>query len=134
MICLYAAFAVVSTAVNLLVQRLVLLYSAEPYIFVLALLAGTAAGLMTKYVLDKKWIFFDTESGIAAHGRKFGLYTAMGLVTTAVFWGMETAFWVIWQTQMMREVGAILGLSIGYCLKYFLDRKYVFTASRQGVS
>jgi putative flippase GtrA len=28
---------------------------------------------------------------------------------------------------MMRELGAILGLSVGYVVKYNLDRRFVFT-------
>ena len=70
------------------------------------------------------------ETGVKAHGEKFTRYTAMGLITTAIFWGTETAFWVIWQTDMMRELGAIIGLTIGYVTKYHLDRRYVFPDSR----
>jgi putative flippase GtrA len=39
---------------------------------------------------------------------------------------METAFWVVWQTKELRELGAILGLAIGYVVKYRLDRRFVF--------
>ncbi|MDC1270063.1 GtrA family protein, partial [Amylibacter sp.] len=39
----------------------------------------------------------------------------------------ETAFWLVWQTYAMRELGAVLGLSIGYVVKYNLDRRFVFT-------
>ena len=102
--------------------------------FAAAVGAGTIVGLVIKYILDKRWIFYDVENGVKSHSRKFSLYTAMGLVTTAIFWGTETAFWLIWQTDMMRELGAILGLSVGYFVKYNLDRRFVFTASRLAVS
>jgi putative flippase GtrA len=39
---------------------------------------------------------------------------------------METAFWLTWRTDTMRELGAVIGLTIGYVVKYWLDRKYVF--------
>ena len=65
-----------------------------------------------------------------AHSKKFSLYTAMGLITTAIFWGTETVFWLIWQTDAMRELGAVLGLSVGYVVKYNLDRRFVFTDNR----
>ena len=58
----------------------------------------------------------------------------MGLITTAIFWGMETTFWLIWHTDMMRELGAILGLTIGYVVKYHLDRRYVFTDQQLGMT
>ncbi len=125
----YAAFAVAATIVNLGVQRLVLAYGDTTWFFVAAVGAGTLAGLVVKYILDKRWIFYDVETGVKAHGEKFTRYTAMGLITTAIFWGTETAFWLIWQTDLMRELGAIIGLSIGYVTKYHLDRRYVFTDS-----
>ena len=122
----YSAFAVVATIVNLAAQRLVLATISGSAAFPLAVLAGTAAGLVVKYALDKRWIFGDTETGIKAHSRKFSLYTAMGIVTTAIFWATETAFWLTWQTDLAREIGAVLGLSVGYVIKYQLDKRYVF--------
>ncbi len=51
----------------------------------------------------------------------------MGLVTTTIFWGAESLFWFVWHTQAMRELGAVLGLAVGYVVKYRLDRRFVFT-------
>ncbi|MEM6891325.1 MAG: GtrA family protein [Pseudomonadota bacterium] len=125
----YAGFAVIATVANLAAQRLVLTYGETGLYFATAVAAGTLMGLVIKYILDKRWIFRDIETGVRNHGRKFSLYTAMGLVTTAIFWGTETLFWLLWQTDQMRELGAVIGLSIGYIVKYNLDRKYVFTTS-----
>jgi len=124
----YAAFAALATLCNLAVQRLVL---AVPGVdrgvaFAAALALGTLAGLLAKYLLDKRWIFDDRASGLGAHARRFSLYTLMGLATTAVFWGSETLFWLVWKTDAMREAGAVLGLAAGYAIKYRLDRRYVF--------
>jgi putative flippase GtrA len=126
----YTVFAVIATLANLATQRLVLIQGDNAPWFAAAVAAGTLVGLVVKYVLDKRWIFADTSTGMKAHGRKFTLYTAMGLVTTAIFWGTETAFWWIWQTDAMRELGAVLGLSVGYVVKYNLDRRFVFTDNR----
>lgn len=123
----YTLFAVVATLANLGAQRLVLLGGEGRGHFIAAVLAGTAVGLVVKYALDKRWIFADRETGLRAHGRKFGLYTLMGLVTTAIFWATETAFWLAFGTHAAREGGAILGLAVGYVVKYQLDRRYVFT-------
>ena len=126
----YGAFAVIATIANLGTQRVVLGFGDSGLLFALAVAAGTLVGLVVKYVLDKRWIFFDQSTGVKAHSRKFALYTAMGLITTCIFWGSETAFWLIWGTDMMREVGAILGLMVGYVTKYVLDRRFVFTDDR----
>lgn len=123
----YTAFAVLATLANLATQRVVLGISDGPAGFAAAIFLGTLVGLVLKYALDKRWIFDDRSTGIAAHSRKFGLYTAMGIVTTAIFWGTETAFWLIWRSDIMRELGAVLGLAVGYIIKYRLDRRFVFT-------
>ncbi len=130
----YATFAVIATLANLATQRIVLQYGNSGLYFAGAIGAGTAVGLVIKYLLDKRWIFHDFETGLRNHGRKFSRYTAMGLITTAIFWGIETAFWLIWQTDLMRELGAVIGLSIGYVLKYQLDRRFVFSTCSKGDS
>lgn len=122
----YAAFALVATAVNLGLQYVCLLLLGGPQELPIAIALGTIAGLATKYVLDKRWIFYDDEGGLLAHGRKFGLYSAMGLFTTAVFWGTETLFALLFRTDLMTLVGGALGLAIGYVLKFHLDRRFVF--------
>ncbi len=127
----YSFFAGVAVLANLAAQRLVLFRGDGPVHFAVAVLLGTVVGLVVKYHLDKRWIFFDTATGFAAQGRQFSLYTAMGLVTTAIFWGSETAFWLIWQTHFAREAGAVLGLAVGYVVKYHLDRRYVFVPARR---
>lgn len=126
----YAAFAVLATMANLIVQRIVLTFGQSGINFAAAVCAGTIVGLVIKYLLDKRWIFYDADTGVKNYSRKFSLYTAMGMITTGIFWGTETAFWLIWQTDIMRELGAILGLSVGYVVKYNLDRRFVFTDRR----
>lgn len=120
----YGAFAALATLVNLGVQRMSL---ALWPVLGPAMLAGTAAGLVVKYVLDKHWIFYDGATGAAQHGRKFLLYSAMGVVTTLIFWGTETGAWYLWRTDLAREAGAVAGLAVGYTVKFLLDRRFVFT-------
>ena len=123
----YAAFAAVATGVNIATQHASLaLYARPPFALVLAVAAGTGTGLIAKYVLDKKWIFGDRSSGLAAHSRLFTLYVLMGLLTTAIFWGTEWGFHVLFGTALMRDLGAAIGLAIGYFTKYQLDKKFVF--------
>jgi putative flippase GtrA len=122
----YSAFAALATVANLLTQRAVLQAGDTTWIFLLAMAAGTLVGLALKFVLDKRWIFQDRETGLKANSRKFSLYTVAGGVTTLIFWGMETAFWLIGRTDLMRELGAVIGLAIGYFVKYNLDKRYVF--------
>jgi len=122
----YSAFAALATMANLLTQRAILQSGETAAIFAMAVAAGTLVGLALKFVLDKRWIFHDRESDLIANGRKFSLYTAAGVVTTLLFWGVETTFWLIGRTDAMRELGAVIGLAAGYLLKYSLDKRFVF--------
>jgi putative flippase GtrA len=124
----YGGFAVLAVLVNLATQRVVLnmAWQSEGLALALAIAAGTITGLVVKYVLDKWYIFYDDTAGVSAQSKQFALYSAMGLVTTLIFWGTETLFWAIWRTDMMRELGAVLGLTVGYVTKYQLDKRFVF--------
>lgn len=130
----YCLFAVLAIIANLASQRLVLGTLGHDFGLMPALVAGTAVGLVVKYLLDKRWIFEDRSSGLAAHGRRFGLYTAMGGVTTLLFWAVEYGFWVIWRDDALRELGAVIGLLLGYGLKYWLDRRFVFSGAARGAA
>jgi putative flippase GtrA len=122
----YTAFACLATAANLGLQSVCLVLYGGTGSVPFAMFAGTAAGLAMKYVLDKHWIFHDREGGLLAHGRKFSLYTAMGLLTTGIFWGVEMTFALLFATKTMALVGGALGLALGYAAKYQLDRRFVF--------
>lgn len=123
----YAGFAALATVANLTVQHACLaLWQA----LVPAMAAGTAAGLISKYCLDKRWIFADRSTGWSAHGRRFSLYTLSGVATTALFWGVELSFAQAFDGALWRDMGAVLGLALGYAAKYQLDRRLVFVAER----
>ena len=136
----YALFAAIATAVNLGVQWLVV-HVGEPQLMRLplpawlrsprllvipALVAGTGAGLVVKYILDKQFIFRDRTGGAAQHVKKFGLYAVMGLATTVIFWAAEIGAAALSASPYAMYVGGALGLMVGYIVKYRLDRRFVF--------
>ena len=124
----YAGFAVLATLANLASQRAVL--ALMPGGLLPALAVGTLVGLVVKFWLDRTWIFAGRPSAGSSTTGTFGLYAATGVVTTLIFWGFETAAWLIWQSHLAREIGAVTGLAIGYLVKYRLDRRYVFAPAR----
>ena len=126
----YALFALIATFLNLAIQRYILFLGSGEFVFLIALIVGTFLGLVVKYVLDKRWIFQDLAVGFNQNAHLFSRYTLMGLASTALFWITEVTFWITWQTEAMRELGAILGLSCGYFLKYHLDCHFVFTNTK----
>ena len=124
---LYALFALLSILVNIGTQIAWVAMFPGPGAVALSIGWGTATGLVTKYVLDKHWIFRHIARGRLHEARTFLLYTAMGGLTTAVFWGTELAFHVVFPGDGMRYLGGVLGLVVGYVMKYRLDKRYVFT-------
>ncbi len=93
----------------------------------IAIFAGTFVELISKYLLDKCWIFYYSTIVPYNNGKKFGLYSLMGIVMTLVFLIFMIVFWLIWSSNIMREIGVILGLIIGYAIKFQLDSKFVFS-------
>lgn len=124
----YAGFAALATVANLATQRVVLVVVAGEFALLLAIMAGTVCGLAIKYVLDRRWIFVDCPP---ASGSQFARYSATGIVTTALFWACEMAFWLISGNHILREIGAVLGLTVGYWVKYRLDRRFVFATAQE---
>lgn len=123
---MYTIFAVISTATNIVSQDIVFRIYQGNYDLWLAIFIGTAVGLVVKYFLDKRYIFQYQTTSITHGSKTFYLYTLMGLFTTVIFWGFEFAFDAVYQTAEMRYLGAVIGLAIGYFVKYQLDKRYVF--------
>lgn len=131
---LYVFFAALSTLANIASQWVVAAFAAGlSHEIYLSMAVGTVVGLVVKYVLDKRWIFRYATRDSLHDARTFALYTAMGGLTTLIFWGTELAFEAAFQDIRMRYVGAAAGLGVGYLLKYQLDRRFVFH-SRKGPS
>ncbi|WP_367345022.1 GtrA family protein [Stenotrophomonas bentonitica] len=124
---LYAIFAALSIAVNIGAQAASMAVYGDRFAIAISMIVGTGAGLVCKYVLDKTYIFKHQTKNVAHEARTFGLYTLMGIVTTLIFWSTEFLFHHIFGSDTMRYVGGVLGLVIGYVIKYVLDKKFVFT-------
>lgn len=123
----YFLFSLLATGINLLFQFFSFeVYNAVGSLYV-AMIIGTIAGLICKYILDKKFIFYHTPKDKTDDAKKFFLYTLMGGFTTVIFWGTEMTFDYCFTSQYAKYAGGALGLSIGYIIKYHLDKKYVFT-------
>ena len=122
----YTIFALIATVANIGSQDLFLRWYDYHYHIALSVLVGTIVGLLVKYWLDKRYIFRFTTRSVGEDGWLFTLYTLMGVLTTAIFWGFEFGFHYLFNTDLMRYAGGVLGLAIGYLMKYQLDKRFVF--------
>jgi putative flippase GtrA len=126
LVALYAWFAILAIATNFATQFLVDIFYFGMLKIWFALAAGTGAGLILKYALDKKYIF-QYETKTATHDLKLIiLYGFFGLATTTIFWAGELGFDALFHNTGLRYLGGGLGLVIGYYLKFQLDKRFVF--------
>ena len=82
----YIFFALISTLFNLVFQYLSFLGYQGFAALYLAMFIGTLAGLVVKYILDKKFIFYHEVKSKKDDAKKFALYSLMGVFTTIIFW------------------------------------------------
>ncbi len=122
----YTAFALLAILISLAAQFVCFRLYHGPQELLLGIAAGTLAGLVTKYILDKFWIFGDSSLEALENVRRFTFYALTGAFTTAVFWGTEMLFVTLSPHEAMRYLGAVVGLSIVYAMKFHLDRRLVF--------
>lgn len=122
----YVLFAAIATAMNIGSQELVVRLYDGSYSLFGSVVVGTGVGLVAKYVLDKLFIFNFRANDAMHDARVFAQYAAVGLLTTAIFWFFEFGFNAIFADKDMRYVGALIGLAIGYYIKYRIDKRFVF--------
>ncbi len=126
----YVAFAILATLVNLAAQVCVFtLYQGTGAIY-FAIFTGTLTGLIVKYLLDKQFIFEYQSNNMRDDAQKFALYSLMGIFTTLLFWAVELGFDFFIAHDHAKYWGAVVGLSLGYLLKYQLDKRFVFVQTK----
>jgi len=122
----YTFFAVLSTIINIGSQIVLIRLYNEHFAVEISILVGTATGLLLRNFLEKRYIFAFYSKNLAHDIKLFVLYSAMGVIATIIFWGTEYAFHFIYENEVMRYFGGVIGLTIGFYLKYHLDKMYVF--------
>lgn len=129
---LYTLFAVLSTVknVNIGSQMLSIWIYKGTLSIEISILAGIAMGLSLSYFLEKPYIFNFTRNNLVYDGKLFVFYSAIiGVITMLIFWGTEYAFHLFNDTDFMRYLSGIIGLSFGFYVKYQLDKKTFFVNS-----
>jgi len=119
---LYLIFAIAAIIINLLTQNILDYFLVNIYI---QIFSGTLAGLLIKYFLDKKFVFGNPKVNTA---KSFMLYSFFGGMLTPLWWSIELVFVFYFGTLLAQNIGALIGLTVCYYLKYLLDKKYVFVS------
>ena len=96
--------------------------------FIIKILIATGVAFIFKYIIDKA-IVFEVNGVLDSKKmkiRQFGLYLLFSFITTIIFWGIVLVFKMIFADQWAELVGTVVGLSVGYTIKFFLDSKIAF--------
>lgn len=120
--------AFIAIIFNILIQSFVFITLGSNSIIVLytAMISSTFFTLLLKFWLDKKYLFKFNFKTFKNLYKGFSLYSINGLLTTLIFWFIENIFYFLFDNKYMILFGAVIGLSIGYIVKYNLDKKLVF--------
>ena len=130
-------FAAICTGVNLGSQYILKLFLAQiealqitffeqELYFLIQLGTGTILGFITKFILDKFVVFKEKQSDAKHTLKQILIYGILAVITTIIFWGFEFAFKFAFTFMHSELAGGFIGLVIGYTIKFFLDKKFVF--------
>ena len=75
--------------------------------------------------LDKNFIFYYVKKEFN-NKNIFLLYIFTSIFTTIIFWAIELWFSYYVNINYSEYLGALVGLTLGYSLKYLLDKQLVF--------
>ena len=121
----YILFAILAMTVNIFFQYLSFLLIDHKYELYIAILNGTILGMILKYYLDKNYIFYYVKKKFN-NKNIFLLYIFTSIFTTIIFWAIELWFSYYVNINYSEYLGALVGLTLGYSLKYLLDKQLVF--------
>ena len=143
---LYLIFAVCMIALNYLIQKLNQIYfsvyicqnfggieliqtfycSTDPYNMPELVGSIVAVGVtyIVKFILDKFIVFKKTQVDIKETSEEFFKYFLFAIITTVINIGIQFLLTNFVGTPL--EISMVVALTIGYCIKFLFDRKYVF--------
>jgi len=138
-------FAFCSILINLTIQQIskILLKNTQldfihffnlDIAFIIQLISGTIAGFIFKFIVDKFAIFKNAYAGFKHTSKQIIIYLLFAVITTIIFWGFEISFNHFFKFTNRDLFGGLIGLIIGYTIKFLLDRKWVFHISLENVN
>ena len=123
----YIIFAILATLLNTITQFLIFNIYFGSFKLYIAILAGTLVGLIFKYFLDRRYVFNQNITlKMKREATTFSLYSLMGVITTIVYWCIEILFDYMIDYYWSKYLGAVIGLGVGYTIKFYLDKNFVF--------
>lgn len=117
----YFLFSFFSILINITSQEITLIFYSN---IIFSILNGTITGFLFKFYVDRKYIF--TREDTIFSLKELMLYSSTAILTTTIFWSFELIFLYLFESKAFKISGAVIGLSIGFFMKYQLDKKITF--------
>jgi putative flippase GtrA len=127
----YAGFALLSTAINCLVQFFILHTLAGSLAIYIALAFGTGAGFVSKFLLDRNYVFYHVSSGYKQEVWVSICYLGTSVIMTLAYLSFQTFVYFEYGDGAFYYISACLVLCLGYSAKFLIDGRFVFTSGPQ---
>jgi len=124
MVSRYFCVASSSIVLNILIQFLSVQIYRGIFFIELSIIIATLLTMPTRYFIEKNYVFYGLQK--SSDSLSFSMYTFSAIVSTIIFWSIEYSFHLIYYSDLLRYLGGILGLSIGFIIKFFIDKLYIF--------
>lgn len=128
----YAGFALLSIAINWLMQVCMLRAVPGAGAIYAALIAGTGVGFGTKYLLDRNYIFYHTSSDAAQEIWVMVLYLGTSVLMTGLYLATQGLVYYKYGECALYYIVGTLVLICGYTAKFILDGQFVFSPATRG--
>ena len=92
---LYILFAIIAMSINIYSQYLIFIIYITEHTIYIAMLIGTTLGLISKYLMDKIYIFKYQINTLYDYSKNFAAYVFTGFFTTLIFWSFEYSFYIL---------------------------------------
>lgn len=87
---------------------------------------ATIGAFLFKFAVDKWLLFKDHNPDIKNTMRQIVIYGMFAVFTTLIFWGFEFGFKLLFHFRFSEYAGGVIGLVLGYTLKFIFDSRFVF--------
>jgi len=127
----YMAYSFLTLILNIGIQSITLnITGRSTEAVILAIVVATVVSFVVKFFIDKN-IIFKTKKGHQNERRKqVLLYAVFSIGTTLIYILVEMIFHFSFDSadlyEKKEEIGAIIGLLMGYSIKYIVDMKITF--------
>lgn len=121
----YSFISFISILFNVIAQFIFTKLFYYNYNFLIEMFLGSISGVTVKIILDRTYIFYYMNEKSIGNILRFVVYSFFEIISILLFIILEVIFNFFIPIPFSRYLGVIIGLSIGYSIKYHFDKRYI---------